>query len=387
MNKYTPLYGNPLGAEDRADRLFGLGSEDHADRLFGVARADIVSGIHSNPVEVPDVVSEAELVQVWNAIGQLLKDKYGVDLTVEVFNSADSDAMNIYLQTLVDQEANILADDDLLEAYVDDLAEVLDLEHAGEGVQGIDDLDDDSRTFDLAIDSVSECFPNASDANDMIATVANALDAMEADLETFAEPVEVIGAITKFKSLGFPSYAPEELVELIYLTATNEGILIEAETESMLTEDSRNDAICSNDANNIILAEFGADAAAKHAQFCAFSGNDRIVAYNAVQGNLATLFGIPQSDWDNFVLKSIEGLITPELLADGGAALRSEIGTVLERASKDPKNALKANTNTAIGSSKVTSGPMSTTSKVVTGLTVAGALIGSLYFIKKVREF
>tara|TARA_B100000900_G_scaffold410034_1_gene426985 strand:- start:1863 stop:3026 length:1164 start_codon:yes stop_codon:yes gene_type:complete len=387
MNRYTPLYGNPLGAEDHADRLFGLGSEDHADRLFGTLRADVVSGMHSNPVEVPDVVSEAELGQVWNAIGQLLKDKYGVDLTIEVFNSADSDDMNLYLQTLVDQEAQILGDDDLLEAYVDELAEVLNLEHAGEGVQDIDDLDDDSRTFDLAIASVNECFPNASDINDMVATVANALDAMETDLETFAEPVEVIGAINKFKSLGFPSYAPEELVELIYLTATNEGILIEAETESMLTDNSRNDAICSNDANNIILAEFGADAAAKHAQFCGLSGTERINAYNAVQGNLATLFGIPQSDWNNFVLKSVEGLITPELLADGGAALRSEIGTVIERASKDPKNALKMNTNTSIGGSQATSSPMSTTSKVVTGLSVVGALIGSLYFIKKVREF
>ena len=212
MNKYTPLYGNPLGSQDHADRLFGLGSEDHADRLFGTIRADVVSGMHSNPVEVPDVVSEAELGQVWNAIGQLLKDKYGVDLTVTLFNSADSDDMNIYLQTLVDQEEQILADEALLEAYVDELAEVLNLEHAGEGVQGIDDLDDDSRTFDLAIDAVSESFPSAKDANDLISTIANALDAMETDLETFAELVEVIDALKKFKSLGFPNYALKNLL-------------------------------------------------------------------------------------------------------------------------------------------------------------------------------
>ena len=85
--------------------------------------------------------------------------------------------------------------------------------------------------------------------------------------------------------------------------------MIEAETESMLTEDSREDAICSSNANNIILAEFGTDAAAKHANFCKLSGNERIEAYNAVQGNLATLFGIPQSDWDNFVLKAVDSMV------------------------------------------------------------------------------
>ena len=102
---------------------------------------------------------------------------------------------------------------------------------------------------------------------------------------------------------------------------------------------------------------------------------------------MATLFGIPQSDWDNFVLKAVDSMVIPELLADEGAALKREIGTVLERASKDPKNALKTKTGTALGGSQISSEPMSTTSKVVTGLTVAGALLGSLYFIKKVREF
>ena len=78
--------------------------------------------------------------------------------------------MDIYLQTLVNQEEQILADEALLETYVDELAEVLNLEHVGEGVQGIDDLDDDSRTFDLAIDAVSES-SQYKDANDLISTL------------------------------------------------------------------------------------------------------------------------------------------------------------------------------------------------------------------------
>jgi len=377
MNKYTPLYGNPLGAED------------HADRLYGIARADVVGNLHSNPAEVPELVTEAELEQVWNAVGQLLNDKYGVELTLERFSSADPAAMQIYLNILVDKEEEILADENLLEAYVDELAEILGLEHAGEGVGSIEDLEDEQRTFNLAIDSAAECFPNSSNdnKNDLIATVANALDAMETDLETFAEPVEVIDALTKFKSLGFPHYLPEELVELIYLTATNESAVIAEETESMLTEDSREDAFCSSTANNIILAQFGADAAGSHAAFCLLPMDERIDAYDAVEGNLATLFGIPQTDWDNFVLEGVDNKISTKMLELEGEELKKEIATVLDRASKDPENTLRTTTKSAIGGSSMTSQPMSTTSKVVTGLTVAGALIGSLYFIKKVREF
>lgn len=375
MNKYTPLYGNPAGAMD------------YADRLYGAARVDVVQGMHSNPAEVPEVVVEAELENVWGEITQLLKDKYGVEMTNELFNSADSADMNIYLQTLVDQEAAILASEDLLEAYVDELAKVLDLEHAGEGVDDLEDLENETRTFDLAIDSVNELFPNAEDANDLIATVANALDAMESDLNVFAEPVEVVDAIKKFKSLGFPYYEPEELVELIYLTAENKAQLIAEETESMLTEDARDDAICSNGANDIILAAFGTDAAASHLAFCGLSADERIDAYNAANGNLATLFDIPQTDWDNFVLEAVSTILVPKMLEAEGAVLKEQISKVLEQASKDPKNALKTSSGSTLGRSQATSGEMTTTHKVVSGLAIVGALVGSLYFIKKVREF
>ena len=54
----------------------------------------------------------------------------------------------------------------------------------------------------------------------------------------------------------------------------------------------------------------------KACQFRKLSGNERIEAYNAVQGNLAILFGIPQSDWDNFVLK-VDSMVIPSCLDEG----------------------------------------------------------------------
>ena len=383
MNKYTPLYGNPAG------------SADYADRLFGTARVDVVQGMHSNPVETettingvytPNALANSFWADTWRGIIEELESQYGVVFTSELFEQADSAKMEAYISDILNNGDTILTDDETLDVYVTDLADLLGLEHAEDSGE----YDIESEIFNKAIDITKEEFPNSEDTNDLIATIANTLSELkETTYPNHPLPFGVIAhAIHQFKSLGFPDYSPEELIELITLSLISGGDkLISDEIESMLTDDLREDSICSSEANNLILAQFGADAAASHEAFCALSSDERVDAYNAAEGNLAILFGIPQTDWDNFVLEGINNTVSAKMLELEGEELRQEIATIVDQAVKDPAKALETRTDTVISGSKVTSEPMTTTHKVVSGLAIAGALVGSLYYIKKVREF
>ena len=386
MRHYTPLYGNPA-----SDRLFGIA---RGDILQNPAESDIQeSEIVASEAIYPEGVVEGELEGVWSLVSAAFQNRYGMELTAESFDALDTNFRNGFLQSMVDNESELENNDEAVEVLADMIAEEMGIETAGDDVDDLEDLEDESRTFDLAIDVVANNFSHHSDKNgytDMIAVVADALDNIEAELDVIVAPVEINNAIVTFKTIGFPEYSAEELVEILAITAQGNDLLIDLEKEEMLSDDSRDDAICSDKANNIILARFGEAAAAKHKELCALSPAERMSRLDQNGGSLAAVLGIPSADWEEFVLDSIDNIITPELLEQEGKALSSAVKEVVKGAVNN-KDALKTSSRGVLSTEASATGgevkPLTTTGKIISGVAVAGLVLGGYHFIKKVREF
>jgi len=317
MRHYKPLYGNPA-----------------TDRLYGVVRGDValpnpadeaeVSEVTVSEAVLPEGVIEGELQDAWSAVQSAFQTRYGISLSTSAFEALDTAFQIGLLQSMVEQESQILSDDEIAQTFADMIAEEMGIEGAAGGVESLEDLENDERNFEVALNVFVDLFPNTQQAagtHDIVAVVADALDAIESELDILIQPIEVRNAVAAFKNIGFPEYSAEELVEILAITAQGNDLLIELEKEEMLSDDTREDAICSDKANAIILAQFGEQAAASHKALCALSPAERMAKVAENGGSLAATLGIPASDWESFVLDSIDNIITPELLAQEGAAL------------------------------------------------------------------
>lgn len=366
MHHYKPLYGNP-------------------------------SSLHMNPAEDEGTISISEVVSggevplifegdrdVWESLIFTLTEG-GLELP-PVLDVATFNALDLLSQQEVHSLALSWYESDDQAAALQDLLDVLqNLSNVGGGDVGSREIagppaDAQDDAVDLAVQALAQVYPMQNlAAHDIFFVLVDAIQQTQDALGLSVDLDAVVSALEAFNSISFPDYQPEELASCVYLMASGASEIIDAEEQSLILDDSRPDALCSDRNKALILAAFGATASDNFMKFCNAAPQSRMVEWEDVAGrNISTLLGVDNATFETFVLDAFDSSTSEELVREGSRIIADLIDSVKE----SPESAFEP----APAPSTTVSAEGGEVNMYVAGGIVAASAIGLTMLYRKLRN-
>lgn len=198
----------------------------------------------------------------------------------------------------------------------------------------------------------------------------------------------ILGAIQMYKLIAFPEYSPEELTSTIYYAGEGNNEILSAEMIAVVSDDSRDDALCSPKNRALILNAFGESAAARFDDLCLAAPESRLLEIERNQGSLAATLGIDEALFDQFVVETFDFGIDNALFQVRNStqfddAISQTVKHIQEGGHAREISNIRETSQRVEGGTKATS---ATTQKVVAGAAVVGTIGALAYFIHRVNR-
>jgi hypothetical protein len=309
-------------------------------------------------------------------------------------NTGDDEYLDAALEVLTGfgiegEDSGIFTEESLLVGE-DDVADVdsswgnLFGDTFGEVESGLADLRDSfTEGFEDVVSTSSQVLQNVNAAlasqfpfqdlqnHDISHTLLSAVTQIANDVRVLSAE-EIAKAIYRFKSLDFPRYSSDELVEILYFIAIKDESVLDEEQVNVLTDDSREDALCSAANKSLVRRVFGDNSGNAFDIFCSLSPAARVDQFNLDSKNLAQVMSVSGDSFDQFVLNSLDQSLSIPVppgsdFSDIQDAFGEQIGAALDAAEK-----------------KAQAG--SITQGLVHGAVIGGAILGLVTLVRKVRE-
>jgi hypothetical protein len=372
MMHYKPLFGNPMPM---------LGNTDESANMS---------------VEIPVIFgNDANAWELLTAIADLYFDGFPLN----VLDTAEFDALDQLLQQEIHAYAVAIVDSGIdpedertedVENLVNAIARAeginspIELEESeGEDIVGPPVPEGRESAVDAVVSALATVYPMQDLANhDIFFVLLNAVEQTQDHLGVSLSDAQIVEALEYFNNIAFPNYPLEELASCVFLVGAGETAILDAEESSMVSDDSREDALCSDRNRSIVLAAFGADASTKFSNFCNAAPESRMGEWTDVAGrNLATLLGISAPVFESFVLDAFDNGTADDLAAKGSTALANLIGDTIKNTERDPKAAIRGPQGVTKSASDDSGNHL-----LVAGAVFAGAAVGLHMLYKKIRN-
>jgi hypothetical protein len=339
MMHYKPLYGNPMN----------LGNVDSNSDDADV----VISEISDERVGTPVVFQMNE--DAWAALVGNIVARFGTPFPVlyaDEFDNLPADVQDrIHRNTVSWYEYFDPQDEtfknNLFEALLLDIQTIQVEMDALEDAE-IEDEDVEVSEGEALLDVVdaglSQSLPSQFTEEkiaDMRNVLLGAAIQIEGDPELHVSIECVSRAVESFINVAFPDYMPEELIACLYLSCTGQDEAVDAEELSMIKDDSRPDALCSERNKAIILAAFGEAAAEEFQEFCNMDGAGREESWQLVGRNLSTLLGVSNDAFEAYVVDSFDQATADDLAAEGSEILQALIDDVIDRTADEPMSVIQ----------------------------------------------
>ena len=391
MMHYKPLYGNPMNLGNIDDLEQGI---EILDDLEQEIESDLGSEVIPVEVDVPTIFTTQDSAEAWVALLQELA-REGIEF--DVLNPVMFNILEEAIQMTIHDGVRAWhsGEDGVGISTITDMLQNADLTLPVPEIEGADEIDSQDSPEELA---------RANMVLQGLTEVYGQRDFVNSDIEIYPvlyeaavgieEALGVSGTITSahvaealeyFNNIAFPDYQPEELVAALYFVVSGVVDTLDAEEESMITDDSRVDALCSDRNEAIILAAFGVDAAAKFIQFCNADAASRKLEWEDVAGrNIAKLLDVDNAAFEQYVFEAFDSATSEILAGEGSDLLQELVGGVV----REPEDNLRQ-PPVIIEDIAETQGKATSAEGVnmyVSGAVVAGVAVGLTYLYRKIRE-
>lgn len=391
MMHYKPLYGNPMNLGNIDDLEQGI---EILDDLEQEIESDLGSEVIPVEVDVPTIFTTQDSAEAWVALLQELA-REGIEF--DVLNPVMFNILEEAIQMTIHDGVRAWhsGEDGVGISTITDMLQNADLTLPVPEIEGADEIDSQDSPEELA---------RANMVLQGLTEVYGQRDFVNSDIEIYPvlyeaavgieEALGVSGTITSahvaealeyFNNIAFPDYQPEELVAALYFVVSGAVDTLDAEEESMITDDSRVDALCSDRNEAIILAAFGVDAAAKFIQFCNADAASRKLEWEDVAGrNIAKLLDVDNAAFEQYVFEAFDSATSEILAGEGSDLLQELVGGVV----REPEDNLRQ-PPVIIEDIAETQGKATSAEGVnmyVSGAVVAGVAVGLTYLYRKIRE-
>jgi hypothetical protein len=399
MMNYKPLFGNPLS--------FGDISTDAPAELS-------VQAVVSND-ELPAVFFDAP--GAWDVVNSIA-DLYFEGLSMGILAPVIFDALDLSLQQQIFALASAVAGMDidlederpaevtaLVNAMADaegvssPLDEIVgppvggagDEELVGPPEDGVGDPETDGpilipgrdAAVALVTGALSSVFPFQDlSSHDIFFVTLETVEQLQDSLGRELTEAQVVEALETFNNVAFPTYEPTELIACLTLVAEGQDQVLQVEEASILTNDSREDAFCSNRNKAIILAAFGNEAVAKFESFCAHDKNGRLSIWTGAAGRcVCNILGVDTTNFEQFVLDSFDNRTADDLAELGSLVLEDLVEDVVENVRQSPETALEGTGKSA------KSAEGGSPNILLGGAVAAAAVVGLVMLHKQINKY
>lgn len=373
----------------------------HYKPLYGNNTA--VDGFRNNPEEVSDVPSVFnDDVGLWARLVAQFEIQYGsIPAALEILNfeSLNGDTQLQLLNMAMNWDS---IDPDAFEAESNEafalvVQAVADAEDELSPVQsGEEEISEDElvgppvpagreEALEVTMQALSRVYAGQDLGNhDISFVLLSAIEEIQQSISKELNVQEVVDALEAFNNIAFPTYVPEELISCLFLSAIGDTATVDAEEEAMITDDTRDDALCSQVNQSIILAAFGSEAAAKFTTFCEAAPASRMIEWEDVAGrNLHTLLGVSRPAFEQFVLDAFDERTAADLAKAGSEALTTLVEGVIKDTKADPKSVIRQPRPTP---TVTVSASGKEPSLLVSGAVIAGVAVGLTALYRKLRS-
>ena len=383
MMNYKPLFGNPLS--------FGDIPTDAPAELS-------VQAVVSND-ELPAVFFDAP--DAWSVV-ESLADLYFEGLSMGILAPVIFDALDLSLQQQVFALASAVAGMDI-DLEDERPAEVTALVNAMADAEGVssplvdppEDVAGDPETdgpilipgrdaaVALVTGALSSVFPFQDlSSHDIFFVTLETVEQLQDSLGRELTEAQVVEALEAFNNVAFPTYEPTELIACLTLVAEGQDQVLQVEEASILTNDSREDAFCSNRNKAIILAAFGNEAVAKFESFCAHDKNGRLSIWTGAAGRcVCNILGVDTTNFEQFVLDSFDNRTADDLAELGSLVLEDLVEDVVDNVRQSPETALEGTGKSA------KSAEGGSPNILLGGAVAAAAVVGLVMLHKQINKY